>query len=276
MKKILLFLLMTFFSTGLFAQKIESIYKQAVKYHRENKYMDAIRLYTKVIEKDSTIWRAFFNRGHCYASLDQYDKMLSDYQQALRIHPNDTIILKQIANAYAVNDDHLSSIKYYKKSLMLGVYPNYEIFEGIGSSYYFSGQNDSARKYLLLSYNLNPTYVATINNLAWANLDHNPNESCRLFNEAYIMDSLDVRNINNLGYSHLLCGSLDKAFELIKKAETLDPNNSFVYRNYGLYYLRKNNKVLACQNLRKALDLKIIEQWGQSYVAELITYCNRN
>ena len=275
MKKIILFLLLNLFNLTVFAQKTEAIYKQAVQYHQEGNYSEAIKMYTKVIKKDSMDSYAFLNRALCYYSLNKYDNMLSDYEHALRLNPKDTVILEHIADGYSIVNNYASAIQYYKRTLSMGKTPNYSIYGSMGTCYYFSGQNDSARKYLQMSYDLNQTYVLVLNNLAWANLDYNPNKSCMLFNKAYMMDSLEVRNINNLGYSHLLCGNLDKGFELISRAEKLDPTNSFVYRNYGLYYMKKGDKIQACKNLQKAIDLKIIEEWGEGYVSELMMYCNK-
>ena len=274
MKKIAWLLFIFTCCISVYAQNIKKIYAKADAYHQAGDFDKAIEAYTKVLKKDSTYWLAWVNRGSCYTALGQLDKMINDFEHALRIEPNDTFAIDRLADVYMRTGNYNKAIQYYKKNISLGYPFNYVTYGNLGSCYYFSGQSDSARKYLKLSYDLNQTYTLTLNNLGWANLDYNPNESCRYFNEAYLMDSLDVKNINNLGYSHLLCGSLDKAYEYIHKAEQLDPTNSFVYRNYGLYYLKKNDKVQACQNLQKAIKLNIIEDWGEIYVAELRAYCN--
>ena len=60
---------------------------------------------------------------------------------------------------------------------------------------------------------------------------------------------------------------------LFDKAEQLEPDNSFVYRNLGLYYKANGNHTAACTNMQKAMDLNIVEQYGAQFIEELVNYC---
>ncbi len=81
--------------------------------------------------------------------------------------------------------------------------------------------------------------------------------------------------MNNLGYAYYLSGNLEKAEFYVLEAKKMNSKNSFVYRNLGLIKKAQDNKEEACEFLNKAIKLKIIEEWGMSYIQELVDYCNQ-
>lgn len=247
--------------------------EKAVNHHNGAKYEKAIIMYTKVLENDSTNQKALFGRGICYGETKQLDKSLTDFLNFDMLYPNHPLALKTISMIYSEKRNFIKAANYLELSIENGLEADSRDLYDLGSCYYFSGNNEKAIKYLTKSYELDSTFAPTWNNLAWANLDNNPYSSCKYFKKAFNLDSLDFRNINNLGYSHLLCGDMEVAYKYFQRAEVLNPENSFVYRNYGLYYMRMGNKEKACKNLKKSIELKIIEEWGVHYITELQEYC---
>ena len=57
------------------------------------------------------------------------------------------------------------------------------------------------------------------------------------------------------------------------KSKELNRDNAFVYRNLALIFKFKGDKAKSCLNYQKALDLNIIQNWGEKYVEELIECC---
>ena len=268
-----LFFILTF-SFSIFAQKESKNYKKAIAYQNEHEYEKAILLYSKVLKSKGDIdYAAQANRGMCYYKTKEYQKAISDLLIIDSLHPNNPITNELLGYSYAKIQDQKNAAIRLQNSIDNGIAKSEQILGQLGASYYFSGNNALAKKYLEETLKINPSNDFALNNLAWANLATEPEVSCKLFHQAYDADSLYVPNINNLGYSHLLCGDLEIAYAYFEKAEKLDPSNSFIYRNYGLYFMYKEDKENACKQLQKAKDLKLVEDYGTSYIEELEKYC---
>lgn len=274
MNKLLLSLLIVFCSLSVSAQTLEESVQKGVEFHRNGQYTKAIKSYSNVLLKDSSRLNIWINRGMCYALSGNHKKSLEDLHYALSISANKAEILVLMGNVFSYDKQFRNAKNALQRALKSGAKFNFEDYFNLGTAYYFLGESmDSAILYLEISKNLKPELSLANNNLAWAYLDIDPEKSCFYFNEAYIKDTLDAVNINNLGYSHLLCGNLEVAYGFLEKAEKLDKKNSFIYRNFGLYYKLKDDKKLACKYMQKALNLNIVEVWGEGYIKELLDYC---
>lgn len=66
---------------------------------------------------------------------------------------------------------------------------------------------------------------------------------------------------NNIGYSYLMDNQFENAKFSIEKAIEIDPNNSYAYKNYALFY-KKTDSNKACELINKAiyLDKELIYQ----------------
>ncbi|MFL5809280.1 MAG: tetratricopeptide repeat protein [Flavisolibacter sp.] len=54
---------------------------------QEKKYQESIKLYSKVIETDSSIQLAYLNRGICYYNLDRHIEAINDFNTIMAMHP---------------------------------------------------------------------------------------------------------------------------------------------------------------------------------------------
>lgn len=273
MKHFLIILVLGSITFTASSQKIEKNFKKANKYLEQGKNEKAIKLYSKILEEDPKYFPALNNRAAVYINMDKLDLAYVDLKKAEILRPKDTLMLSNLFNYYIFTEDLENAQKYYELKKMSGGTHTYMENFNLGTKYYFDGNVERADFYLQKSLEQNPEYSQTLNNLGWNSLNSNPEKSCSYFHQAYEKDSTNYRNINNLGYAHLMCGNLEVAYEYFVKSQEINPDNSFIYRNYGLYYMYKEDKENACLNLKKALDLKIIEEWGINYVEELIRYC---
>ena len=269
----ILILFSIFYSFSLFSQSKEL--NKATKFFNAGKYVNAIKALNKGLEKDTGNYAMLFNRGICNLELEEYDESLVDFKRCYSKSPKDEVASMYIGLIYAEKKMFKEAIKFLNISLDNGFEPNFQFYYDLGTCNLFIGAKEEARMYLDKAFAMDSTQTRIYNNLAWVYIDYDPQKSCRFFTKAYAMDTADYANVNNLGYSHLLCGNLEVAFNLFQKSEALNPKNSFVYRNYGLYYMYKENKELACLNLQKARDMKIVENYGETFIVELVEYCTQ-
>lgn len=271
------FILVIIFSFLLFSilgqKQIEKQLLKAERFEDKRQFKKAIKLYNKILSEDNSNVLTFGKRGLCYFQTNQFTESLKDFNYFYKTYPNSPQVNAYIGSIYAIKKDFLKSIPYMKNALKYGYKPNSTFYFYYGSAYYFTGKDTEAIIYLEKSYEMDTIHSEAVNNLGWANLKYNPKKACKYFKIAYRKDSLNDININNLGYAYLLDGNLENAYIYFQKAKTINPENSFIYRNIGLYYKEKGDKNLSCQNLNKAIELKIVEEWGTQYIEDLINYC---
>src|SRR5208337_5512465 len=102
----------------------KELYDQAGKLFEDNKFEEAIALYSQAIDEDPNYSSAHFNRALSYAILNQYDKATADAEKVLEIEPDsfDAPYVMGVINEY--KHDYDSAIEWYEKSLKIN--PKYE------------------------------------------------------------------------------------------------------------------------------------------------------
>ena len=70
--------------------------------------------------------------------------------------------------------------------------------------------------------------------------------------KAIEIDESEPFQFNNLGLVLAKIGKVDEGFKLINHSISLDPNNSYAYKNRAKVYLIKGNKIKAMKDLKRA------------------------
>lgn len=111
-----------------------SYYNQAIEESEKKNYREAILLYRKATDVDSTFVNAWDNMGICFRRLDEYDKAIEAYKRSLEINPNGLMPLQNIAVAYRYKGDYLNAIKAYENLSEVDT-NNPEVYFGLGQVY---------------------------------------------------------------------------------------------------------------------------------------------
>jgi len=274
-----LFLVLTAsqFSYGQKILEDNERFMRAVDHMAKQEFAAAADTFTLLLE-NQPLPAAHYNRGMCYYMTGEKQKALEDYQIALTEFADDPNLHLLMASTYLDFSEYSRAARQFSQALKLGYIPNNEDAFHIGTSYFFIQQIDSAKKYLNLSLELNlesKKYRSwTYTNLGWIYLGEKdyPNAK-RMFELSLQLNPDNPQYMNNLGLAYFRVGELDRGLSLVLRAKGEDPDNAFVYRNLALIYMAKGEQNLACEHYQRALDLKIVEEWGAQYVAELMNYC---
>jgi tetratricopeptide (TPR) repeat protein len=251
----------------------------AITIHQEGKFEEALVLYKNILKNYPNNYTLLSNIGACYLGLKNGEQAKQHLYHAINFQQPDSLMMYRIGRAHMYSNEWETAAKWMQQALESG-YPSafLTLFE-LGSNYYFAGIHKEAQEFLYNAHLLDTTHAGALNNLAWSYLETEPKQSCVFFQKAYHLDSLDPRNVNNLGYAKLLAGYHEEALNLFLQTKKMDPKNAFVYRNLGLYYKTKENKKKAKKNLQLAIKYGILEKWGkengEKYIAELKNYCNQ-
>jgi tetratricopeptide (TPR) repeat protein len=153
-------------------------------------------------------------------------KALTQYQEAIKLDPNNAGPFNGLAGAYAGLGDFVTAINYYEKAIELD--PNQAgPFNGIGSAYLALGNSEKAIEY---------------------------------FKKATKLDPNEVSSWYYLGSAHLALKQYENALAVFKDALRIHKDNAFIINGLALsrYNIQKTAKpvtTLRSSNIKPSFRL---------------------
>ena len=124
-------------------------------------------------ELDTTnLAHAYSDRGASYDGLSQYERAIEDYDEAIRLDPNDPLAYSNRGTTYDALGQYSRAIEDYDEAIRLN--PNYAMaYYNRGAAYGDLGQYERAIENYDEAIRLNPYYAKAYNNrvIAYVNLD---------------------------------------------------------------------------------------------------------
>jgi tetratricopeptide (TPR) repeat protein len=175
-------------------------------------------------ESSENVVSAFYNRGVAYKHKGQYALAIQDYNQVIRLKPDDEDAFNARGNAYYDRGQHDLAMRDYDEAIRLN--PNDEnVFNSRGIAYYSLGQYDLAIQDLSEAIRLKPNGAEAFNNRAWAY--HLKGENAKGLpdaNKAIALAPRDAKSIETRAEIFEKLGQRDKALADYTTALKLDPN----------------------------------------------------
>ncbi len=105
MKRFLILILVIFSTTAIIAKSNIAEIEAANKAYSQEKYDDAINLYSKVLNSGMESFELYYNIGNCYFRLANYPMAILNYEKAKKLNPadEDTEFNLKIANTKIVD-----------------------------------------------------------------------------------------------------------------------------------------------------------------------------
>lgn len=256
--------------------------RKAMDYFAEAQYENAIREYTEVIER-SDYYDAYYGRGICYYMINKDTLALADFynDETSSEHSKDTNFFWFRGQSHHRLKEHELAYKNYLQAEANDMSLKGQLGLSMGTVCYFLGLTEPAHSYLVYYLKYNEGVQGAWTNLGWIYLGMEKVDSAEYaFQKAYLLskngndDSVSTAKcLNNLGYAQGLNGNIEKGLETINQSVVLNNANSFAYRNMAYLHMINGNNVGACDNLKIALELNFVEDWGSGYIKELLVYC---
>lgn len=174
----------------------------------ERRPQEAVERFQKALSLDlleEDRWRGYYNLGNARLRLEQYDKAVLAFKNALGIKPQNYETIFNLGIAHEKNGRLLDALETFKKAL--------EKKPGDASS------------------------LKSIGRLHRKMGDFNA--SANYYRKAIEADSTDTDAINNLGALYAILGEYEKATEMFRAVLDLDPNNPEALAN-----IKKLEKIL--------------------------------
>lgn len=256
------------------SRKALKLVERGLRYAATGNATKAVSYYTRAIAEQPDYYSAYLNRAISYYELAEFQLAIEDYNNAERLNPQDPVLYMDRGNAFSRSGHYVEALTDHQRALELGFPASDTLLYNMANNFWRMGQMDSALIYFDKVLQINPELIEAKGNKAFVYLLQNRYaEAAGLYQELLIGLPDNASYMNNLGYAELRSGRLDSAMYHVQRSLELAPRNAYSYRNRGLIHMARNEQKLACADLRKALDLEFIKQWGSRDLEELMEYC---
>ncbi|HEX8597949.1 MAG TPA: tetratricopeptide repeat protein [Chloroflexia bacterium] len=229
--------------------------QRAEEQERLDDYDRAIEEFDQAIEIDPDYADAYFERGNAYLDKGEYDPALADYNRVLQI---DT----EYANAYynrgwvfGLRKDWESAIAEYSKYLALE--PNdIDAYLERGKAFYNDNQGHYAVKDFSQAIRLDGDngYTYRLRGFSYFMLKSDA-EAMSDFNTAIRLDPEDVYAHRGRGFVHMRGGEYDKAVDDCSVALKVNQDDALMYELRGWAYLHLEQYDLSLADYDRHLEL---------------------
>lgn len=273
--KAILFLFSFFIFSNMPAQNYKYYFNSAKVLYKAGNYESAIKYFDTAISKNSKRVNAFFNRGLCYAELNEHFRAENDFSYYIVKYPNDASAYHERAMSRSEINDTLGALEDFNKSILLN--PNKRNFRLERSIFLAESLKDrtasiqdldviinqdstDAFAYFMKGYNL---YFLKQYDSAFTNL-----------NSAYRLDSTNEFTSYYLGKYYNINQEYSKAIICFSNAIQINAEDYRFFEGRGLVYLYNNDDeddYLACEDFQTAV--KLGSKAAQKFIDE---YCEED
>lgn len=251
------------------------------------KYNESITFHEQLIEESPYSYLAWFNLGHAYAGIKNYEKSLeafgyviaieenfdpayiccadvlynmeryeeamANYQDAIKISkPNKELYLKT-AECYEKLEEFSKSRAYLRKAIVVDPYYD-EAFYRIGETYRLEEKWNKAISSYERAVKLNKENTDYLAALADAYMSVGEGElALNIFERIFQLDTQTKQNWINLATAYFNVENFRKAFQVLTEAEAKYENSADLFYIKAVFYMQAGNRHEALLNLERGL-----------------------
>lgn len=215
----------------------------------------------RTFEKATTIYsdnpHAFYVRGYFYGSLRNFDQAIIQFENVLRLSPDDVTALRALSSAFQQKGDKDKSIEMARK--ILNIQPdnvNNKFY--LASLYQGAGDDEIAIDLYEEIISEIPDHPLALNNLATLLASSGEHEKAlaNVRKAAALLPDNGVV-LDTLGWILFEQGKMDGAIVKLSRAVTLSSDNPTIHYHLGMAYYRNNERTNALGQFEKALSLTV-------------------
>ena len=257
---------------------IEKIFNLAIKNHQEGKTDIAQELYNQVLKINPNHSQTLNNIAVIFTNSKDYQKAISSYEKAIEINPNFADAHYNLGVIFMKLKDYQKAKDCYEKAIEIN--PNYaKAYYNQGNTYSELGDYQKALDCYDKAIKINPNYSVTHNNLGniFQKLgDLQKAKDC--FEKAIEINPNYVDAHNNLGVISKELGEDQKAKSCYEKAIEIDSNFAHAHNNLGNVFKDSGNpqKAISCYEKAIEIDPKHIDAHYNLGIALIMTRQYKN
>jgi tetratricopeptide (TPR) repeat protein len=206
-------------------------------------------------QSDDALAKAFTYRGFSYLKKNQYDRAIEDFDQAIKLDPNNAWAFANRGNAYFNKRQPDRALQDYDQALQLNPLGYATLFYGRGAIYSARGETDRAIAEFDEAIRLQPEFPEAFRNRGNALFDSGQfSRAIEDFDQALHFRPNYQAALQSRGDSYAARGQYDRAIEDYSKAIDLQPA-PMAFRNRGNAYRAKGDYEKALSDLNEAIRL---------------------
>ena len=236
-------------------QDIKSMFNLYLIEVKEERYLDALNLINKIIDKNNDHENIFEDKAFVLYKLKRYSESIAICKEKLEIKKDNINFLNILGLNYFANKDNKRSKEIFNKALLIDK-NNISVLNSIGRIYHEERNSKKAEEYLLKAYNLKQDSYEIVNNLAGFYREESDYlKAVDYYNKALKINPDNPSIINNLAKTYFDIGDLDLAENYSLKALKLNENDGNIKKILSFIYLKKQNYKLGWSYFDGRLNL---------------------
>jgi len=308
--KTILLLFSIIFSGFAGAQPVKDLIVKAQQLLVEKKFTEAIQIYNRAKQIDSTQYDLYTGRGTAYFEMKDYENAFNDFSKAISVKPDSALAYHYRANLLytllyteeaildntkaierATDDKFLlscfvnrGSAKEQKRDFH-GAYEDFiraysydstdiAIINNLGTVLDELGRRDEAIAFLKKAITIDSNFVGSYVNIGFQYTHMGKYEEALVyFDKALQLEKDEPLTLNNRGFARYKLNDLPGALDDINRSLMVFRDNSYAYKNRALVYIAMEKKEEACEDLQMAKTLQFEKQYGPEVNELLKKHC---
>ena len=274
---ILLVLVMINYSYYMNAQSSQEYNSKAIKFAKEGDYNMATFYFKRAIASDSLNASAYANLGNVYRITEKFQLAIESYSHSIRLKDSEIAVIQARANTFMDMNEFQRAIQDY--TTIISLHPNFQTtYFDRAYAYIRLKQYDLAKKDLETQLEYKPNHLISKANLA------NAKTELGLYEEAIIdfksLLNSDIQDkyilLENVANLYQKLENYEQALEYINKSLKKKKKYNLGYLRRALIYSDLEQKEKACQDLKKAIKLKVQKEkhfQGEEEFKKLLSDC---
>ena len=228
----------------------ELLLARGIAFAEKGQFDRAIADYDEAIRLNPQDTNAFYNRGFSYGKKGEHDRAIADFNEAIRLDPKDAVAFGHRATAYVLNDQYDRAIADYDEAIRLD--RNFALpFAGRGMAYSAKGQYGHAiadyDEAIRLDRNFAEAFA--LRGIAYSAKGQH-DRAFADYDEAIRLNPQDTNAFNNRGNAYFNKGDYDRAIADYDEAIRLDPNFTLAIKSRAEAIAKKNELGGSTEELR--------------------------
>ena len=235
---------------------IQETFNIAVKNHQEGKTEVAKELYNRVLKIDPNHSQALKNIAVIFINLKDYQKAKEYYEKAVEIDPNSADAYYNLGIIFKELKEYQKAKSCYEKAD--NIQPNNTIIQtNLGIIFKDLGENQKAKDCYEKAIKINSNNAKAHYNLGVIYKDSGELQKAKIcFKKVIEINPNEQETHNSLGVIFQELGEYQKAKDCYEKAIEIKPNYGDVYYNLGQLLHESGEYHLAENYLKKAIQIK--------------------
>ena len=235
---------------------IQETFNIAVKNHQEGKTEVAKELYNRVLKIDPNHSQALKNIAIIFINLKDYQKAKECYEKAIEIDPNSADAYYNLGIIFKELKEYQKAKSCYEKAD--NIQPNNTIIQtNLGIIFKDLGENQKAKDCYEKAIKINPDNGKAHYNLGVIYKDSGELQKAKIcFKKVIEINPNEQETHNSLGVIFQELGEYQKAKDCYEKAIEIKPNYGDVYYNLGQLLYERGEYHLAENYFKKAIQIE--------------------